>query len=289
MTTQHTFVANQDSADIDHEKRSTGNASELTVDGATVRYRVFGSGPGLFLVHGGGPGSVTWEAFVDRFADRHTVVLPDLSGSDPVRDDGSPLTVEMLTEQLAAVIEDTGLGRVDVVGHSLGAVTAQSLAATRPELVRRLVSVAGFSHAEDEYVRNTMELILELADHPKAFARYVMLTAFSRRRLNDIGRSAVDELARGFGPTPDRIRQFDLARRVAVRALLPRIEAPTLVIGCADDGLVPVDNAREIHQAIPGSEYAELDSGHAVRMERPTELVTLIRDFLGRPAAGPGH
>lgn len=81
------------------------SARALTIGGATVRYRVFGSGPGLVLVHGTGPGSVTWEGLLDRFTGRYTVVLPDLSGSDPVEDDGAPLTVETLTEQLAAVIE----------------------------------------------------------------------------------------------------------------------------------------------------------------------------------------
>ncbi|MDX3224355.1 alpha/beta hydrolase [Streptomyces sp. ME19-01-6] len=275
MTSPHTFANHT----VDAAK-----ATELTVGQATVRYRTRGFGPGLVLVHGGGRGSVTWDGLLDRFTDRYTVVLPDLAGSDPARDDGAPLTVEALTEQLAAVIEDTGLGRVDVVGHSLGAVAALSLAVTRPDLVRRLVPLAGYSHCGDEYLRNTLELLLALADRSEAFARYAMLTAFSRRYLNSIGRPAVEELARSLAPTPDRIRQFDLARRVDIHGLLPLIEAPTLVIGCADDSLAPVENARGIHAAVPGSEYAELECGHVARVERPEELVALIRGFLDRPA-----
>jgi pimeloyl-ACP methyl ester carboxylesterase len=43
---------------------------------------------------------------------------------------------------------------------------------------------------------------------------------------------------------------------------------------------VPVENVRALHQAIPGSRYAELESGHVVFAEKPDELATLIRAFL---------
>ncbi|MBB6037489.1 alpha/beta fold hydrolase [Phytomonospora endophytica] len=255
----------------------------LTIGTATVPYRVFGSGPGLVFVHGTGRGSVTWDALIDRFTDRHTVILPDLSGSDLAVDDGSPLTLELLTGQLAAVIEDTGLGAVDVVGHSLGAVVAVALAATRPELVRRLVPLAGWTGKGDEYVRQTMEQFLALAELPEAFARYAMLTAYSHRYLNVIGSEAVDELARGFVPTPGRLRQFELNTRTDVEGLLPLVTAPTLVIGCTEDVLVPVANSRRLHAGIAGSEYAELRSGHVARVEAAGELVELVEGFLVRP------
>ncbi|MYT75742.1 MULTISPECIES: alpha/beta hydrolase [unclassified Streptomyces] len=173
-------------------------------------YRTHGNGTGLVLVHGAGPGSVTWDALVDRFTDRHTVILPDLSGSDPVPDPGDDLTLEGLTNELAAVIEDRDAGPADIVGHSLGAVV-------RPELVRRLVPVAGFAHAaQDAYVRTVMRIWRDLVDDAETFSRFAMLVAFSSPYLNGLS-----------------------------------------------------------------SSYAELDSGHVMRAERPEEFVMLVRDFLG--------
>lgn len=171
-----------------------------------------------------------------------------------------------------------------MVGHSLGAVVVLSLAATRPDLVRRLVPYAVYSNVEDEYLRNTLQMLRSLAGSPADFARYAMLSAFSRQYLNRIGRDAVEKLAGSFLPTPDRVRQLDLDLRVSIHDLLRLIEAETLVIGCAHDAMLPVENARAVHAAIPGSRYAELDSGHVARLERPDELVTLIRDFLDAPA-----
>ncbi|MFC4912310.1 alpha/beta fold hydrolase [Actinomadura gamaensis] len=262
------------------------SGTTMKVGDATVRYRTLGSGPGIIFVHGTGPGSVNWEGFVERFTDRYTVILPDLSGSDPVEDDGAPLSEEMLAQQVAAVIEDAGLGAVDVVGHSLGAVVVTTLAATRPDLVRRLIPVSGWSRTDDdEQLRHSLKLSLELADRPKAFARYAMLTAFSRDFLQRIGREAVDELAGGFVPNAGRVRQYQLNERVSIDHLLPQITAPTLVIGCTRDNLIPVENARALHAGIPGSTYAEIDSGHVPHAERPDEAANLISDFLTQPSA----
>ncbi|WP_285663180.1 alpha/beta fold hydrolase [Actinorhabdospora filicis] len=254
----------------------------VSVAAATVPYRLCGSGPALVLVHGTGRGSVTWDALLERLTGRHTVVLPDLSGSDRAVDDGSPLTIEGLAAQVAAVIEDAGTGPADVVGHSLGASVALALAATRPDLVRRLIPVAGWTGGEDAYVAHVIEQYLALADRPEAFARHAMLTGFSRRHIAAIGPAAADELARGFTPSPGRVRQLELVRRLSMDGMLARVTAPTLVIGCAEDALIPVANSRRIHAAIPGGDYAELDSGHVVRVERPAELVALIEEFLGR-------
>ncbi|MFD0538874.1 alpha/beta fold hydrolase [Actinomadura luteofluorescens] len=166
---------------------------KLTVGNATVPYRVVGSGPALVLVHGVGPGSSMWDLMLDAFTDHRTVLLPDLSGGDPAEDDGSPLTIETLAGQVNAVIENFGAGPADVVGFSLGAPTAAAAAALRPDLVRRLVPVAGLSHAGDEYVQQYMTAWSSLAGSPESFGRFATLTAFSRAFLNRIGHDAVEQ------------------------------------------------------------------------------------------------
>jgi pimeloyl-ACP methyl ester carboxylesterase len=253
---------------------------KLTVGNATISYRVKGSGPALVLVHGAGPGSIMWDGVLDRFTDRHTVLLPDLAGSDPAEDDGSPLTIEGLAEQVNAVIEDSGSGPADVVGFSLGAPTVAAAAALRPDLVRRLVPVAGLSHAGDEYVQQYMTAWLGLTGSPDSFGRFATLTAYSRAFLNQIGHDAVEQSHAFMRPTDGAQRQIDLVRRLDIRALLPRIEAPTLVIGATRDQTIPVENHRELFAGIRGSAYAELDTGHVAMAERPDEFAKLVRDFL---------
>jgi pimeloyl-ACP methyl ester carboxylesterase len=107
-----------------------------------------------------------------------------------------------------------------------------------------------------------------------------MLVAFSREHVNALGHEAREELAGAYQPAPGRLRQLALDRRLDVRGLLGRIAAPTLVVGCARDALVPAGEARAFAAAVPGARYAEVDCGHIVMGERPEEFVGLVRGFL---------
>ncbi len=171
-------------------------------------------------------------------------------------------------------------GPVDVLGCSLGAVTAAALAAAHPRLVRRLVLVAGFVTSSDPRIRLGFDLWARLpATTPDLYNRFCLLSAYSARHLGSLGVDRVAELlAAPIGPGTSR--QIDLDTRIDIRHLLPRITAQTLVVGCSRDHLVPVENHRRLHEALPGSRYHESDSGHVVVEEQPAELTRLVRAFL---------
>ncbi|GIH67978.1 alpha/beta fold hydrolase [Sphaerimonospora thailandensis] len=253
------------------------------VGNTRVHYTVHGEGPGLVLVHGTGFGSDgTFGHLVDQFTGR-TVILPDYSGCGETEDDGGRLTIETLAEQVAGVIEGSGKAPVDLLGFSLGSVVSAAVAATRPDLVRRLILTAGWARPDDEYLKNLMTVWRSMAGDPEAFGRFGTLTAFSRGFLNMIGSEEVENIVRGNQPTDGALRHIDLNLRADIRDLLPEIQAQTLVIGCALDHTVPVEHSREIHAALQGSTYAELDSGHVVVYEKPAEFVALVQEFIDKP------
>ncbi|MEV6357647.1 alpha/beta fold hydrolase [Streptomyces hydrogenans] len=266
----------------------------VTVGTARVHYDVHASlhtspedtsaAPALLLVHGTGSGGavVNWGRTAPRFTPSRTVITPDLSGADRTVDDGGELTVEGLAAQVIGVVEDAGGAPVDLLGFSMGAPVAVAVAALRPDLVRRLVLVAGWAHTEgDEYLRNLFTLWERLGEHdPAGFGRSVTMTGFSRGFLNGVGREGVEALIPNMPPTPGTLRHVALDLGVDVRALLPRITAPALVVGCTRDATVPVENSRELAAAIGGSAYAEIDAGHVVFFEKEDEFVRTVTDFL---------
>jgi pimeloyl-ACP methyl ester carboxylesterase len=264
----------------------------VNVSGTDVHYSVSGDGPGLVLVHGTSMDAASnFGHLVGRFADRHTVITPDYAGSGQTTAPAGGLTLDLLVDQVTAAARDATSGSVDLVGFSLGAVVAASLAARHPDLVRRLVLVAGWTHSEDPRLRLGMELWVRLLDvDPELAALQGPLVAFSPPFLSALGQDGLAQLGRA-KPAPGTRDQIDLNLRVDIRDQLPRITAPTLVVGCTLDYLVPVQHARNLHQAIPHSRYAELDSGHVVFLERPAEIVAIIREFLGErsQATGDGH
>ncbi|MGF1430222.1 alpha/beta fold hydrolase [Kitasatospora sp. LaBMicrA B282] len=253
----------------------------VSAGNAQVSYRVDGSGQGLVLVHGTGFGAEgTWGHLTEHFTAERTVILPDFSGCGETTDDGAPLTAEILAGQIIAVIEEAGNGPVDLVGFSLGSVVTATVAALRPDLVRRLVLIAGWTRPDDQYLTNHMQTWADLSGHPEAFGRFGTLTAFSRDFLNILGPEQIEQIRKGNLPSEGALRHIDLNLRVDIRELLPKITAETLVIGCAKDHTIPVELTRELHAALPGASYAEVDSGHVVVYEKPAEVVKLIQDFL---------
>ena len=118
-----------------------------------------------------------------------------------------------------------------------------------------------------------------LAIDPDLFASYGLLIGASPEFLAALDDDTMTML-RTMRPAPGTAAQIGLDLRVDIRGELPMITAPTLVIGCTQDHLVPVRHARSMHEAIPGSRYVEIDSGHVVFAEQPDTVAAAIEDFL---------
>ncbi|MFC0848251.1 alpha/beta fold hydrolase [Streptomyces noboritoensis] len=246
---------------------------------AEVEYFVTGEGPGLVLLHGTGGAAEGFAHLVEKFSDKRTVITPNYSGSGRTKDNGEPLTVDAVVEQVAAAIRDAGTGPVDLVGWSLGALNSAALAAKHPELVRRLVLLTGWS-ALDERQRLFFDLWdrLDRLDHD-AFGRFLQLHGWTDTQINAFGVAGVEGLLAGGIPAGIG-RQIALNLQADITELLPQITVPTLVIGASQDRVVPVEHSRQLHQAIAGSRYAELDAGHFALFEKADELTVLLQEFL---------
>lgn len=249
----------------------------------------------LVLLHGtGGSGAETFGPHLARFAHRRTVITPDYAGSELTTDPGGDLTVELLVRQVVAAVHDaldqpTPSGTrdetpVDLLGFSLGAVVAAATAARHPDLVRRLILVAGWPASDDPRLRLGFDLWAELADRDlQLYLKFCVLALYSSDYLSGLGADGIADLVNprlAQGISSGNRRQIELDRRVDIRDLLPRIKAPTLVIGCARDHLIPVSQQRRLHRSIPDSRYVEIDSGHLVLTERPDEFHALVEAFL---------
>jgi pimeloyl-ACP methyl ester carboxylesterase len=253
----------------------------VSVDDIGVHYSVSGSGPGLVLVHGASmAGMSNFGHLIEHFTDSRTVVIPDYAGSGGTLLPPGELSLDLLVKQVVAVTRAAVVGPVDLVGFSLGAVVAAEIAARHPDLVRRLVLVAGWSHVADPRLRLGLGTWGEVVDTvPDLASAYGPLLAFDPAFLSGLGAEGIASL-RAEASAPGTSRQIDLALRVDIRDRLPLVTAPTLVVGCTLDYLVPVEHARALHAAIPGSRYAELECGHVVFAEKPAEIVALLREFL---------
>lgn len=257
----------------------------VEVSNATVSYRVDGGGPGLVLVSGtGGNLQSNWDHLIDYLAPHRTVVRADYSGAGETRDSHKILSIEILAQQVIAAAKAAGALPFDLVGYSLGAGVAIYIAAEYPELVRSVVLLAGFASGDEPRLKLQSELWLDMIRvDPRIFARSILLTGFSPAFLSKLNSVQVGEWVDAIC-TVNRwdgiARQIDLDRRLDVSVQVKKINKPTLVIGCTQDQMVPIEHSHALAAAITGASYAELDSGHLAPFERPDEFVQMVLGFI---------
>lgn len=254
--------------------------NQIKVRGTTVNYDAEGDGIGLLLLHGtGADRNNNFGHLVDDLLPRRTI-RPDMSGSGLTRDDGEDLTVDLLVEQVVAAARAETEQPFDIVGLSLGAVVAAASAAKHPSYIRRIVLIAGWSkpNPRQDLAFGLWRWLPNIDLH--SAAEYINLIAFSPGFLADRGKDWIEATVNSTAFTAGTLRQVDLDRKLDISADLGRISAPTLVVGCSQDQISPIANSHSLHAAINDSEYVEIDSGHLVVFEKPSELVGAINKFL---------
>ncbi|KVG52162.1 hypothetical protein WJ33_10860 [Burkholderia ubonensis] len=253
----------------------------FSVAETSVNYTTTGTGPGLVLVHGTSiDAQANFGHVIGRFADQRLVIAPNYAGCGDSTIPEGDLTLDTLVEQIAGTIRHAGIGAVDLVGDSLGAVVAAATAATHPSLVRRLVLVSGWADSGDARHQMVFDTWARLEGTDSELSnRYVMSLAVKPAFLTALGGDNIAAFLRQAAP-PDTQRRIALGQRINLRDKLPNISAPTLIVHGSHDYLIPAYQAQVLHQLIGNSRYDEIDSGHAVFLEAADELVARIRDFL---------
>lgn len=260
----------------------------VQVGSTTVAYAVTGSGPAIMLIHGAGASKDTNWGALAGLEERFTLVALDLPGSGDTRDSGGTLDHDELARLAAAVVEQTKVGSAHVVGYSMGSTVAIRLAATRPELVRSLVLVAGWAHSDVRMVHE-FDLWRRLFETDRElWVRFTVLTGSGPEFFASVDQGAIESLVGTFlSITPDGVgRQAELITRIDVRSCLADVRAPTLIVGLEHDQQVPVEHARTLHQGIAGSEYQEIASGHLVPWHHPQAFAEAIGGFVTRQPEG---
>jgi 3-oxoadipate enol-lactonase len=241
-----------------------------------------GSGPPLVLLHCLGVDHHFWD-FAAPLASEFTLYRYDLPGHGTSATPTAGYSIADLSAQLAELLEAHKTGRVHLAGISLGGLIAQHFAATRPELVDRLILI-------DTTPRYTAEMRTMWAERA-AGARQAgsaslidgllkiwFTTAAIERNGADVQyvRSTISKCSgEGYALACEALATADL------RDLSEQIKAPTLVI-CGDDDIPSfLDAARLLSSRIARASLSWIPQArHASVLEQPGTGVKLIGDFL---------
>jgi class 3 adenylate cyclase len=239
-------------------------------NGVNIAYQVHGEGPlDLLLVPGFVshaellPEEPSIARFFRRLASFSRLVVFDKRGQGLSDRPPRPPTLEESMDDVAAVIEAAGLKRPSVFGISEGGPMSLLFAASHPGEVSSLILFGTF-------VR-----MLEAPDFPAGVPGSALDRWGERVRSEWGGAVAIDQwapsrvgdreferwwarlLRQGTSPA-GAIALMDLYREIDVRAALPALDLPTLVMHRTGDRMIPVAQGRYIAEHIEGARYVEM-------------------------------
>lgn len=249
--------------------------------------------PVLFIAGQGGVGR-TWDLHqVSAFREAgYRVITFDNRGVGATANaDG--FSAAAMVADTAELIERLDAAPVRLVGVSMGSYIAQELMLARPELVRQaaLMATRGRHDRLREFCRTAEREFLDTGVQlpPSYAAKLRLLENFSPRTLND-DRSVRDWIDT-FTMWPTKATPGSRAQHGVYPAedRLPAyasITTPVLVIGFADDLIMPPHLGAEVADALPNGQYVEIaDTGHLGFLERPHAVNSAVLDFF---ADAPG-
>jgi pimeloyl-ACP methyl ester carboxylesterase len=243
----------------------TGMGDYIDLATGRVWYEELGAGEPLVLLHGGAVDTRFFKDNVPALAERFRVIGTDLWGHGRSPDREGPFSLDSFATDVAELIERVAGGRAHVVGHSIGAAVALTLALARPELVDRLVMISG------GYDIN--------ADEPNPMSIDEMVTgtvAFLGATYGEVSPDGEEHFA-----VVTR-KDFELSAREPVLTAdeVGRIRARTLVM-VADDDITPLDHSVDMYRAISNSELAVVPgTSHFLLQEKPALVNAILLDFL---------
>lgn len=247
-----------------------------------------GEGDAVVCLHGLGGSSNTWTAVMPALAG-HRVVRIDLPGSGRSHAVTGALSIARLVDAALAVCGRLNIAQAHFLGHSMGTVVCQHLAADHPKLVRSLTLfgplMAPADAARGPIRTRAAKARSEGVPGMQEIAQTLMngaTSADSRQRFPAAAAFVRESLMR---QDPDGYARNCEALADAKPAAVERIVAPTLLVTGDEDGVAPPQAVRAMAEKLTAAKGGVRTvvlsrCGHWTPIERPEECARELRAFL---------
>lgn len=264
----------------------------LVLDGSQWR-----SQPVALIIHGGpGADHTLDKPTFSPLAHKIQLVYFDHRGQGrSARGAKETYTLENNVEDMEALRQYLGLDKIVVIGSSYGGMVALSYAIRYPQNVSHLIVIS--TVADSRFLIRAKEILAQRGtESQKAIAQRLWDGAFeNEEQLEEFFQVMMPMYSFTYDPnssqpasnpiilSPDALNVAfsGFLRSYNLLDQLPKITAPTLVIGGRHDWICPPEFSEEIASKIPNADLRIFEnSAHVIRVDEPEALRDAIADFL---------
>jgi pyruvate dehydrogenase E2 component (dihydrolipoamide acetyltransferase) len=288
------FIADFEATFVPGEAEDDAGAEPqtVTVAAGTLRFLVQGDEAAdrepVVLLHGFGGDLNNWLFNAEPLSAQRAVYALDLPGHGGSAKDVGAGDAGTLAGTVREFLDDRGIERAHLAGHSMGALVAAELALAEPDRVvsLALIAPAGFGPEIDaEYVegfvaasgrRDLKPVLQRLFADRDLVNRQMVDDVLKYKRLDGV-QSALETLARNLFPNGSQAR-------VVAAELEDGYGGPVLVVWGERDAIIPPAHA----EAAPSRAETHVlpDVGHSPHMEAAGDVNRLLEGFIAGVRAG---
>jgi 3-oxoadipate enol-lactonase len=261
---------------------------QIQANGIELACRIDGPGdparPWLVFAHSLASDHRMWDEQAAEFAGAFNLLRYDLRGHGASSAPAGEYTLELLADDLRALLDALAIRRCHFVGLSLGGMIGQ-MAALRFPLRFASLTLADTSSRYPAEMKSTWEQRIAAVKTPNGMKPVVAGTlerwftapyrARGTQRMLDIGRQILATPVNGYVGCIHAISKLNLTARLA------NIDCPVLVLVGAEDQGTPQSMAEEIVQAIPGARLHVIpQAAHLSNVEQPAAFNAALRRHL---------
>jgi pimeloyl-ACP methyl ester carboxylesterase len=255
------------------------------VNGSMVHYRDAGSGSKdvVLLLHAFPLHSGMWTRQLAALEKRHRVIAPDYRGLGKSAPSPQASTMDVLAEDVRALLQHLRIERVAVVGLSMGGYLSFELYRQAPGLFRGLAlcdTRAGADSAEGAAGRE--KFAQTAIERGLGWVSDEMIPKLLRPQPDPAAVKEVRDLIQHGTPAGVAAAQRGMARRPDSTPTLAAIACPTLVVVGEQDGLTAPAESEKMAAAVKGAKLVRIpNAGHLSNIENPASFNEALAAFVG--------
>ena len=258
----------------------------IRANGVILSVEMGGSGEPVVLLADIGEDLGSWAFQWRTLSISHFTIALDVRGSGRSDAPSEPYSMETMADDVVSIMDLTGVDGAHVIGHGMGGMIAQVVAADHPGRVNSIVTICTPARMTDDQrcVYSTLLRSAEEGMDPVAMSKFMTPWVFSAHFLEDERwrDNVISGRARRYSWISwEGVRgQFEAMSRYDATRHAGRIACPCLAICGKHDRLVPPPSVQELMEHVPRVRGVQLDGGHMLPLELLRSLAKEEMDFL---------
>ena len=239
-------------------------------------YELYGKGDPIIFLHGWLDDCSVWNHYIESLARKYKVIIYDHRGHGRSDKPEGNYSIKTLANDLYALIQRLDIGKVTLVGHSMGGMTALVFALDHPDILQKVVLVGACAKIP---ILNRIIGIMRYIIPYNKFIRLSQESGYYKPSEQRIKKSM--DMAMNTSKYAAYECLKEMTQNYDIRYKVSNIEVPTLIIVGEKDKNAPVVSSQYLNKEIKGSLLRVVaNSGHTVMVENPKEFGQALENFI---------